>query len=198
VARPSRRPKRGPAPRKLGPDWHPGTERWIARPGHRIGARVVDAATWALVLMLCILVVGPASRLALLVAALTYTLVVETLLVAFLGGSIGKLLVRLRVIRRSDGRDPPGVWAAFRRQALPALLLGGILILIAVVSGSESTIDWLANASEAAVVILSLWWLFTDPERRSVFDRFGGTIVVRHKDTGPPHKAQWSAPSWTN
>lgn len=87
----------------------------------------------------------------------------EVGMVAWKGGTVGKLILGLRVVNQSDHRYPPTAQAAGLRW-LPTLLtyfgiIGSLLGLI--------------------IFVLSLVWLFSDTHRRTVYDRVASTYVVK-------------------
>lgn len=86
------------------------------------------------------------------------------LMVAFMAGTPGKLIMKLRITREDGTTTPPGLWRAFLRtlptavQAIPGV---GSVLLIAVIVAS-------------AVMISN-----DTAQRQSLFDRVGQTRVVR-------------------
>lgn len=100
--------------------------------------------------------------------------VVFTLLVAYAGGTPGKLLLGLRITLEDGATTPPGLGRALLRRVPDAVALlpgvGGVLA--------------------SAVLIGSLVMVIVDAERRSVFDRIGGTRVVYADRLPPPTPAQ--------
>ncbi|MEM9034789.1 MAG: RDD family protein [Actinomycetota bacterium] len=85
-------------------------------------------------------------------------------LVAVYGGTPGKLLVGLKVTRSDGLTTPPGSEPAFKRAAVD---------LVGLVPGLGLLLSF-------GVGMMSLYYVATDSERRSVYDRVGGTRVV-HK-----------------
>lgn len=92
------------------------------------------------------------------VAAVAY----EVAFVAVKGATPGKMLVGIRVVS-DTGAFPPGWGKAFGRWALNLLNL----------------IPYLGGLALFVIQIVSLVFLFTDGERRTVFDRVAGTRVVK-------------------
>ena len=87
----------------------------------------------------------------------------QMLMIAYLGGTPGKLMVGLRITAEDGATTPPGLAKAFRR-ILPAFfgfvpLIGGLIGI--------------------GFLVTTLVWVNTDPERRSAYDRLAGTRVVR-------------------
>ncbi|MFT5531619.1 MAG: putative RDD family membrane protein YckC [Candidatus Poriferisodalaceae bacterium] len=98
------------------------------------------------------------------VAALfLWGIVSSVVMVALLGGGPGKLALGLRIIRADDHVTPPGWPTALKRWAITLVqlipLLGGLVQLV--------------------LSILSLVWIFSDDEKRSIYDRIGGTRVIK-------------------
>lgn len=84
------------------------------------------------------------------------------LMVAFLGGTPGKLILGLRVTLDDAATTPPGLGRAVRR-AVPNLI--GIIPVIGAVA--------------AIAPIAALIMVLTDDQKRSIYDRIGDTRVVR-------------------
>lgn len=91
------------------------------------------------------------------------------LMVAFLGGTPGKLILKLRITSEDGSTTPPGLGRAGRR-ALPQII------------GSVPLIGPLVGLAAA---ILSVVWVNTDHERRSAYDRIAGTRVVHARSIAP-------------
>lgn len=134
--------------------------------GIRIAAGLIDGLIQALVILPFVLGVGSddagaLSRLGILVGLVAF--VVRAWLIAVFGGTPGKLLVGLRITAADGVTTPPGVEPAVKRSAVDLVgllpVLGFVLAL--------------------AVGVMSLIYVAQDPERRSVYDRVGGTRVVR-------------------
>lgn len=89
-------------------------------------------------------------------------IVVFMLMVAFLGATPGKLMLKLRITTEDGTTTPPGLPKAMLR-SIPQVL-GWIPVIGSLIGFT--------------VGVLSLVWVKTDPERRSVYDRIAGTRVV--------------------
>lgn len=144
-----------------------GIDAPIGGPGRRIGARLIDVAiNVAVIIVLTGVIdgeVGDATPSALAsLAALAFTAGYEIVLTTIFGGTVGKLLLGLRVTE-IDGTTPPSPLVATRRWGPNVLtllpVLGQLIGLI--------------------ILVLSLAWITSDSRRRSVFDRAGPTYVVR-------------------
>lgn len=85
----------------------------------------------------------------------------EVAMVASIGATAGKILLGLRVVD-TQGHYPPGPAAAARRW-IPKLVL---------------LVPFVGIPLAMAIVLASMIYLFSDPGRRSVFDRVGGTYVI--------------------
>ena len=97
-----------------------------------------------------------------IVAILAWT-AVNIALIAFAGGTPGKLLTGLRITTEDGVTTPPGLLRAVLR------MLPGVVSLLPLVGGLIGLV----------VTISSLIWVNTDPERRSAYDRIAGTRVVK-------------------
>ena len=152
-----------------------GEVRDLASPGRRLVARIIDGAI-ILVVVVVFAVVGIASIFA---GSEAGDEVVEVVTSLFAGGAIfmailfviyeptfiatrgqtlGKMAMRIKVIRADDG-GIPGWGKALGRWVLP-----GLLVLIPVVGGLLSLL-----------VYLSLLW---DDRRQGWHDKMGTTVVV--------------------
>jgi len=91
-----------------------------------------------------------------------------TLMNTFLSGTVGKLVLGLRIVQ-ADGTQPLGVPTGPIRSFVNLLaILGAIPILGIIVSLVTLVISF-----------VSLIFLFTDDERRTVADRVAGTYVIK-------------------
>lgn len=86
--------------------------------------------------------------------------VYETLMIGFLGRTVGKIALGTRVVRLVDGGRP--TWSEAAMRALVPLALGAIP-QVGVVLG-------------LVVYSLALW----NPLRQGLHDKAAGTLVVRH------------------
>jgi uncharacterized RDD family membrane protein YckC len=86
----------------------------------------------------------------------------------FLGGTVGKLLLGIRIVQ-ADGSEPLGTPTGPMRSLMNIL---GVITPIPV-------LGWLATAVVWIVGLVSLVFLFTDPEHRTVMDRVANTYVVK-------------------
>ncbi len=78
------------------------------------------------------------------------------------GGTVGKLVLGLRVVEL-DGTMPPSALTSTRRWA------PNVATLIPVIG----------QVAGLVILVLSLAWITSDPQRRSVFDRTGPTYVIQ-------------------
>lgn len=146
-----------------------GVDAPIAGAGRRIGARIIDLAVMVAVTIVLAgvfnggndLEEGTLSPLAAL-AALVFTAGYEIILTTLFGGTVGKLLLGLRVTE-IDGATPPSPLVATRRWAPNVLTL----------------LPFLGQFIGLIILVLSLAWITSDAQRRSVFDRAGPTYVIR-------------------
>jgi uncharacterized RDD family membrane protein YckC len=143
----------------------------LASPWQRIAARLIDSLILAVVQVLWISVFvvavfsgapigGDTSQDAVIMLPWFGAAVYELVTVALWGGTLGKLMVGLRVTR-ADGRRPIGWARSIRRAALH------FAVLIPLVG----PFIFFGSA------LVSLVLLFTDSERRTIWDRVGDTRV---------------------
>lgn len=99
----------------------------------------------------------------LFVGLLLFGLVYEAGFVAWKGGTPGKLVLGLRVVEGATLATPPSPGTAVMRWA-PTL---------------AGNVPYVGGLLAVAIVVLSLVWIFSDPGRRSVYDRVASTYVVR-------------------
>ena len=124
--------------------------------GIRIGASAIDTA-------IGVIIITPFSTSVFLSGlALSLYWMVVVVMVARLGGSPGKLAVGLRVTKIDGVTSPPGDRESVIRT------LPGLLGLIPVVGGLISL----------GIGLISIRYVAADPQRRSIYDRIGGTRVV--------------------
>ena len=90
--------------------------------------------------------------------------VVSLLMVAFLGGTPGKLMLGLRITHEDGASTPPGLGKALLR-SIPGFL---------------AALPVIGQVIAILVPIAALIMVINDqPERRSIYDRIAGTRVVR-------------------
>lgn len=148
----------------------PEAERF-AGIGIRIGAALIDGLIQLVVLTPYLLTVDfdeadamtAVDPLAIVIALISVA--VRGWLVAVYGGTPGKLLVGLRVTATDATTTPPGAEPAFKR---------AVVDLVGIVPG-------IGVIASIGIGLASAFFLVTDPERRSVYDRVGGTRVVHRQ-----------------
>ena len=91
-----------------------------------------------------------------------------TLMNTFLSGTAGKLILGLRIIR-ADGTEPLGMPDGPKRSLMHIISLIGAIPIV----------GFFISAVQAIVGLVSLVFLFTDPQHRTVMDRFADTYVVK-------------------
>lgn len=136
--------------------------------GVRMGAALIDGVMWAIVFFIIVTAIAggdPDSDQIVAAALVVFLLLVlvSASLVAAFGGTPGKLILGLRVTTEDGVTTPPGARRALRR-SLPNFV--GLL-------------PGLGPVLNIALLVMNIYYVATDDERRSVFDRFGGTRVVR-------------------
>lgn len=96
--------------------------------------------------------------------------VYHVLMNAYFSGGVGKQLLGLRIVSR-DGQEPLGMPLGTKRSANQiADLLGVVPVL-----------NILVGLAQFVLNVVSLVFLFNDPEHRTVMDRFADTYVVKAK-----------------
>ncbi len=90
---------------------------------------------------------------------------------SFVGGTLGKLIVGIR-IADSQGNDPIGPQVGAIRSGVHIAGLLGIIPIL----------GWLVQIAILIVGLVSLVFLFTDPNHRTVMDRLADTYVVTKRD----------------
>jgi uncharacterized RDD family membrane protein YckC len=94
------------------------------------------------------------------IAVTSLAFVYETLMIALLGRTVGKIAMGTRVVRLVDG-GRPGWWEAVMRALVPLSL--GAIPRVGVFLG-------------VLVYSIALW----NPLRQGLHDKAAGTLVVRH------------------
>jgi len=107
---------------------------------------------------------GSSSGIGTIAFSLAIAIIYEPVLTALTGGTPGKLILGLRVVEAETLTTPPSMPVSIKRWVIGLVgflhpLLGIIAILI--------------------LSIMSLVWVFTDTMRRSIYDRIGGTYVIK-------------------
>lgn len=144
----------------------PHLDHPLAAPARRVIARLIDVAVLiGLSLLVRVLVDDDlsAAETSATAAILTLALTVayEVGMVASIGATVGKLATGLRIVDQ-QGHIPPSPKSAILRWAPNALAIVPVVGILAAM----------------AVLLASLIWIFTEPQRRSIFDRTARTHVV--------------------
>lgn len=141
----------------------PGTT--LATPVQRIVARLIDALLLlAIVIFVRFLIdddISDAPSRLSLVVGLVGGIVYEIGMVAAIGATVGKLVVGTRVVA-GDGTTPPPIGTASMRWLPNAI----------------SVVPFVGPLIGLAIILASLIWVFTDPRRRTIYDRAASTSVV--------------------
>ena len=98
-----------------------------------------------------------------LLLSIFFTAIYEIGFVTMKGATPGKELLGFKIVETANGQSPPRLSTAVRR--IGPNLIGAFPFI-------GFFLGW-------GVVGLSLYWLTSDPDRKSAFDRSGGTFVVR-------------------
>jgi uncharacterized RDD family membrane protein YckC len=145
----------------------------LASGGSRIGARVIDGFIMVFIQLVFVVPLagagnsstyGSSSGIGTIAFSLAIAIIYEPVLTALTGGTPGKLILGLRVVEAETLTTPPSMPVSIKRWVIGLVgflhpLLGIIAILI--------------------LSIMSLVWVFTDTMRRSIYDRIGGTYVIK-------------------
>jgi len=144
----------------------------VSSAGKRMGARVIDGIILIIVTVIISAILGGGAGLTstevngtVIVAGILgaiFQFLWDALFISKMGGTPGKLMLGMEVVDVNTGQSPPEDPAGWKRAANRLLgiipLLGGLVAFI--------------------IAVVSLVYLFTDDQRRTVMDRFGGTLVV--------------------
>ncbi len=95
----------------------------------------------------------------------------EVVLTSQLGATLGKKIFNMRIVNESDGSKVDD--NVMLKRYMPSIAIGVI--------GAIPILGLLSIPLGLVFVILSLVWIFTDDKRRSVYDKFGNTIVIIDK-----------------
>lgn len=150
----------------------------LASPGLRIAARLIDGVIGFVIglILAGILIAGDAGtsfagfgggggvakRWLVGVLGLGFALVYEGVLTGLKGGTPGKLILGLRVVKAADG-SPVDMGSAILRWAVP-----GAFGIVPILGGLAGFVVW----------IISLVFLFSDKLRQTVSDKVAKTLVV--------------------
>ena len=103
--------------------------------------------------------------------ALVSTVVIatyHTLMNTFMSGGLGKQILGLRIVR-ADGTEPLGTPDGIKRSGNHLLDILSVIPFVGVL---------ISFVVQGLINVVSLVFLFTDPEHRTVMDRFADTYVV--------------------
>lgn len=141
----------------------------LATAGQRIGARLIDVVIQigiGVVVIAAIIGSGVGEfSIGALFVSVVFGFLYEATMVALKGGSLGKLILGLAVVREENGETPPG-WEPALMRWIPSLV--GLVPIIGLLIS-------------LVVFVLSLVWLFNDPKRQTVYDRIAKTMVIQTK-----------------
>lgn len=93
----------------------------------------------------------------------------HTLMNTYMSGGLGKQILGLRIVR-ADGTEPLGTPDGIKRSANQ---IADLLIIIPILG------PILLFIGQSILNLVSLVFLFSDPEHRTVMDRFANTYVVK-------------------
>ena len=129
----------------------------------RFAARLMDSVISGIILFLIALGFGADSVSAITLLSILVVAIYEIAFVTLKGATPGKMLFRFKVVEAATGQCPPSGSIAGMRYA-PGLL---------------SVIPFIGTFAYLGVCGISLWWLRSDPDRQTIFDRTGKTFVAR-------------------
>ncbi len=95
----------------------------------------------------------------------------HTIMNTFLSGGVGKLVLGLRIVK-ADGSEPLGVPVGIIRSGNHLLDLLGVIPILGY---------FISFVVQGLINLVSLVFLFSDPEHRTVMDRLADTYVVTKK-----------------
>lgn len=153
----------------------PGTESWTAAPGRelgsagsRIGARIIDAIIVGFITLILVWVVGGYIGG---VIGILIGFAYDAGLTATQGATLGKKMLGLGVLSEVDNAYPPGWGPAATRWAVT----GALSAIGALVPALNNPLGLIV----AIIALVSLFFLFTDDRRKTVWDRAAKTVVVK-------------------
>jgi uncharacterized RDD family membrane protein YckC len=182
------------------PDTPPFPEPRIAPVWARFLSLLVDGALWMPVALAVAYAASrsPAWGVFLFPAGLISFVAYQVILHAFFGATLGKMLLRIRVVRTDF--SPIDLNAALRRSFVDAVFRLGLAIVSVQVLRSlgpvpvDSVMAFIkalqANKSYATLSNLESVWTLSEvmtclfnPQRRAIHDLIGGTLVVKRERT---------------
>ncbi len=150
--------------------------RPLASAGMRIAARLIEMIIGGIIgaIIIAIIVgsgtsfngVGGSYNFGSVLISLAIGWALEAGLTATKGGSLGKLILGMRVVNAGDGSTPVSWMTATIRWAVP---------------GAFSLVPILGGLVGLVVFIVSLVFLFTDKLRQTISDKVAKTLVVTIK-----------------
>ena len=145
-----------------GEAWAPGIVG--LEPWRRAGAKIIDIAIMIVFALLLGLIFGGGVGSTYLLTLLTLIVAVcyEVGFVTTKGGTPGKLILGFRIVEVENGMTPPKGSVAALRWA-PGLI---------------GVIPFVGAIASIAIFVVCVYWLFSDPNRQTVYDRVAKTYVV--------------------
>ncbi len=145
-----------------GEAWAPGIVG--LEPWRRAGAKIIDIAIMIVFALLLGLIFGGGVGSTYLLTLLTLIVAVcyEVGFVTTKGGTPGKLILGFRIVEVENGMTPPKGSVAALRWA-PGLI---------------GVIPFVGAIASIAIFVMCVYWLFSDPNRQTVYDRVAKTYVV--------------------
>jgi len=152
-----------------GSEWNPGIVG--LEPWRRVGAKLIDIAVMVAFALLLGLIFGGGvgSTYLLTLLMLIVGVCYEVGFVTTKGGTPGKLILGFRIVEVETGQTPP-------RGSIAALRWAPGLI---------GVIPFIGAIASIAIFVMCVYWLFSDVNRQTVYDRVAKTYVVLLSTSGP-------------
>lgn len=158
------------------------TGQKLADPWLRIAARIIDGVILTIIgVILAFIIIGSiglaefasggsvnATSIGLTLSTAGIGAAYFYLMNSFMGGTVGKLALGLRIVDES-GQQPVGPSVGFVRTLMNIIPILGAVPFISVI----------VLLAQIIVGLISLVFLFTDPQRRTVMDRAASTYVIK-------------------
>lgn len=139
----------------------------------RILAFIIDALLFQIATLLTVRLGIELAEVWWIALSFVYAIVLHTLF----GATVGKWVVRIRVMDLSERRLPSLYQALLREAVYLALLIAPILLPVAVLE--ESPWSWLNIWSMPLFAIIDLAVALTNPKSRSIHDYLATSVVIR-------------------
>ncbi len=142
-----------------------GWQRLVAR---LIDGLLVSVVTFIMSFLIGIVLGGIVGGFISAVVALAIGLAYEVVLTTQMGATLGKKIFNMKIVTESGGAADQ---ALIIKRSVPWIVVAAIAI-IPIIGGLISLL------AGVVLVIVSIVFIFTDDQRRSVYDKAGATLVV--------------------